>query len=228
MHGNFPHWNWRNTSAKSLAPTPVLAKVLESSCKPVMDRISKDLVPLRSLETLYDGNLHISHPDLISRYDAKQYLGKMRLHETARDYYYPFDVGATATVIDAIVGTKELMFAMGAGVFLLWRLSRRRRENQQQAQLQTNRDHLNRLVDETLEIERTSMDVTDPAELEKLLVEVTEIKLRALDELTDDEVRGDRMFSIFLLQCANLINKVQLRLMRYAQDAPDKAVMRPE
>ena len=60
------------------------------------------------------------------------------------------------------------------------------------------------------------MHATDPTRLESLLDEITQLKLKALDELTDDEVRGDRMFSIFLLQCANVINKIQMKIMRYA------------
>jgi hypothetical protein len=60
------------------------------------------------------------------------------------------------------------------------------------------------------------MHSSNPTRLEELLDEITQLKLHALNELTDDEVRGDRMFSIFLLQCANLINTIRLKSMRLA------------
>jgi TRAP-type uncharacterized transport system substrate-binding protein len=171
---------------------------------------------LAALSALYDSHVDKMHPDLITRYEARSYLARMPLHETARDYFYPFDVGATATLIEAIAGTKELLFALGAGVFLLWRVGKRRHEQEQEAVLKLNRNQLNHFVDETLAIERAQMHATDPARLEKLLDEITQLKLKALNQLTENEVRGDRMFSIFLLQCANVINKIQLKIMRYA------------
>jgi hypothetical protein len=171
---------------------------------------------LLTLSALYDSDLTKLHPDVFSRYDAKINLSGMSLHETARDYYYPFDVDAIATLVEAIAGTKELVVALGAGIFLLWGVRRRNLERKQAALARSNRDHLSRYVDQTLEIEKTQIRVKDPERLEELLEQVTQVKLRALDELADDEVRGDRMFSIFLLQCANLINNVQLKIIRYS------------
>lgn len=176
---------------------------------------------LQSLSALYDSDLSTRHPDLISRYDAKQHLGGVQLHRTSQDYFYPFDVGATAALVEAIAGTKELLFAFGAGIYLLWSLRRRKKDQILEEQLQASRQELNRFVDETLEIEKAQMDVNDPAQLQKFLDDVTLIKLKALDELTDDTVRGDRMFSIFLLQCANLINKLQLKIMHVEQQPAD-------
>ena len=43
--------------------------------------------------------------------------------------------------------------------------------------------------------------------------EVTQIKLRALQELTAEGLRGDRTFSIFLIQCSNLSNNIQLKIL---------------
>jgi TRAP-type uncharacterized transport system substrate-binding protein len=173
---------------------------------------------LAALTALYESDLQENHSDVVSRYDAKPFLPRMPMHETARDYYYPFDVGATAAMIEAIAGTKELVVALGAGVFLLWGIRKRRREQQHAALLETNRDCLNRFVDQTLQIEQEQLRITDPGKLDELLAAITRIKLRALDELTDEEVRGDRMFSIFLAQCANLISTMQLKIMRYSDE----------
>ncbi|MDA1277075.1 MAG: TAXI family TRAP transporter solute-binding subunit [Verrucomicrobia bacterium] len=57
-----------------------------------------------------------------------------------------------------------------------------------------------------------TLESIDPDELKEYLDEVTRIKLRALEELTDEDLRGDQFFSIFLTQCANLIRKIQSKL----------------
>ena len=56
------------------------------------------------------------------------------------------------------------------------------------------------------------MKTDDPKKLRGYLDEVTHIKLRALDELTDEDLRGDQMFTIFLTQCSNLSRKLQLKI----------------
>ena len=48
--------------------------------------------------------------------------------------------------------------------------------------------------------------------LRMYLDQVTQIKLHALDELTDEALRGDQMFAIFLAQCSNLSRKIQLKI----------------
>jgi len=56
------------------------------------------------------------------------------------------------------------------------------------------------------------METTDAHRLEGYLDEITRIKLKALDELTHEDLRGDRMFLIFLMQCGNVINKIQSKI----------------
>ena len=57
------------------------------------------------------------------------------------------------------------------------------------------------------------MGTTDVSKLEKFLDEVTQIKLQALGELTEEDLRGNQAFSIFLDQCAALRNKIQLKIL---------------
>ena len=70
-----------------------------------------------------------------------------------------------------------------------------------------------RFLSQTLRIERAQMDATSVDQLHTFLDEVTEIKLQALNELTHEDLRGDRSFGIFLMQCANLISKIQLKII---------------
>ena len=70
-------------------------------------------------------------------------------------------------------------------------------------------------MDKTVQIEKNQMNEKDSAKLKAWLDEVTKIKLTALTELTHEDLRGDRLFSIFLMQCANLIQKLQSKIDLY-------------
>ncbi|MFP6588786.1 MAG: hypothetical protein VB814_14135 [Pirellulaceae bacterium] len=59
------------------------------------------------------------------------------------------------------------------------------------------------------------MNASDVDELQEYLEKATAIKLEALQELTEAEMRRDLAFSIFLDQCASLINKIQLKILDY-------------
>ncbi|MCH7995649.1 MAG: hypothetical protein IIB57_14560 [Planctomycetes bacterium] len=74
------------------------------------------------------------------------------------------------------------------------------------------KERLDDLLADTTRIERAQMDTVDTRELKNYLDEVTRIKLTALDELTHEDLRSDRMFLIFLMQCGNVINKIQAKI----------------
>jgi hypothetical protein len=167
------------------------------------------------LDALYQGDLGREHPDLIPQDQARSYLHGMPVHATARAYFEPYDIAYLLGLIESLAATKELMVALGAGVYLLWTLRRRRQEKLRNAEIRANRNRLDQFVDQTIAVESAQIGVTDPTRLTKYLDEVTQIKLKALDELTDAELRGDRAFSIFLMQCANLISKLQLKIITY-------------
>jgi len=156
------------------------------------------------------------HLDLIQRDEARTYLHGMPVHEAADEFYSPLDVGYLASVMDSIVASKDLTLAVFAGIYLLWNLRSRALQRRRQAETDANRARLDEYVDETIAIESEQINVTDPSRLEHYLDKVTRIKLRALNELTDEGLRGDPAFSIFLLQCANLTNKIQLKIITYA------------
>jgi TRAP-type uncharacterized transport system substrate-binding protein len=165
------------------------------------------------LDALYQGDLGRRYPDLIPRDEAKAYLHGIRLHRGAREYFNPYDYGPAARAMEFLAATKELIVALGAGVYVLWTLRRRGQERQRKADAESYRLRLDKFVDRTVAIESAQIGETDPTRLAEHLEKVTRIKLQALDELTDEELRGDRVFSIFLMQCANLISKLQLKII---------------
>lgn len=137
-----------------------------------------------------------------------------RLHPATHRYYDPFGhYGVLHAILEGLVAGKELAFALGAAIYLLWDRWRRIRERDNQRLIQVQKNRLDAFLERTLEIERLQMDVVDPEQLQKYLDDVTNIKLQALDKLTHEDLRGDRTFAIFLMQCANLISKIQLKIM---------------
>jgi hypothetical protein len=168
------------------------------------------------LAALYEEGLQLEFPLLIPRGDVLDW-SPVPLHPVARRYFDPQDrVGWVANVMESLAATKELLFAFGAALYLLWDRWRRLKEREHRALVQAEKDRLDAFLEQTLKIEAAQMDTTDVMELGDFLDDVTRIKLRALQELTNEELRGDRTFSIFLLQCANLINKIQMKIVTHA------------
>jgi len=190
-------------------PTTTLA----TTAMLVVRRDTPDVLVNATLRSIYEEGLGLDFPMLIPRKQIEEWT-PVPLHPAARDYFYPEDrMGWLANVMESLAATKELLFAFGAGLYLLWLRYRSLKERRRQDFLQAQKDHLDEFLTETLEIEVAQMETTDPKELQKLLDQVTEIKLRALKELTAEELRGDRTFSIFLLQCSNLSNNIQLKIL---------------
>lgn len=111
----------------------------------------------------------------------------------------------------------EAMYSLIASLCLAfffiarWMVQRRQAANERlrlEAMAQ-QKEELDLLLERTMEIEKKQMNEMDPKVLKELLDGVTEIKLEALYELTHEDLRGDRTFSIFLMQCANLSQTIQ-------------------
>jgi hypothetical protein len=118
-----------------------------------------------------------------------------------------------ANVMESLAATKELLFAFGAGAYLLWIRWRRLKEKESQERTSRQKERLDRLLQETLWVEKAQMETDDLKKLAAHLDQVTRIKLKALHEFTEEELRGDQSFSIFLDQCAGLIAKIQLKML---------------
>jgi len=124
-------------------------------------------------------------------------------------------MGLLANFMESIAAVKELLFAVAAGLYLLWVRLVALRKREEKIRLHQQRERLDELLDDTVRIERAQMDTKDPEKLESYLIDVTHTKLKALEELTHEDLRGDTKFSIFLMQCANLIRKIQGKLDQY-------------
>lgn len=166
-----------------------------------------------ALKAIHEENLRLKAPTLISRRDAPQRT-TTRFHPVAQRYFQPEDeLGLMANVMESLAAGKELLFALGAGFYLLWRRWALLRERELQEALSRQKEHLDLFMEQTLVIEAAQAKSDDIDKLYGYLNEVTELKLKVLHEFTEEELRGDQVFRIFLTQCANLISKIQLKIL---------------
>ncbi len=164
------------------------------------------------LGTIHEESLRLKVPTLIARGEATDSTAT-RMHPSAQRYFNPEDnLGVVVSVMESLVATKELLFAIGAGIYLLWIRWRQLKEKEQQVIIDRQKEHLDYLLTQTLEIEKSQMRSDDHEQLVGYLDSVTKIKLQALQELTEEELRGNQSFSILLDQCANLISKIQFKI----------------
>lgn len=193
-------------------PTRTVPTVAASALVVVRENASSRLVNLL-LDSIFEDSLPEYFSTLFSPQEARS-LTPARLHPMTRKYHDPFGrYGVLHTVLEGLAAGKELLFALGAAIYLVWDRWRRIKERESQRQIKEQKSRLDTYLEQTLEIERAQMDVFDPTQLQRFLDDVTDIKLKALSRLTHEDLRGDRTFAIFLMQCANLISKIQLKII---------------
>ncbi len=175
------------------------------AAKDVSDRLVYE-----TMRTVFESDRG-SVPTLLTTADARAW-SQIPLHKVARRYLDPWGLDILTNFIETLASVKELFFALLAGGYLVWARWRRLRERERSRELTTLKKRLDALLDETVRIERAQIEADDARELKKYLDEVTRIKLKALEELTHEDLRGDRMFLIFLTQCGDLIHKIQAKI----------------
>jgi hypothetical protein len=177
-----------------------------------------------ALDALYQSDMRSELSIMIPEAQARDYP-MSRVHPTAQTYHDPYGgLGVLSNVMQFLVAFKELAIAIVAGIYLLWDRWHRIQERESKEEVRAQKEHLDQFLNETVRIERAQMTVEDPKKLREYLDEVTRIKLRALEELTHEDLRGDRLFSIFLMQCSNLIRKIQSKIILSAQLSTNQAL----
>lgn len=161
------------------------------------------------LKAIFETDLNYRLPVLLNKQQAYEWSLYPK-HPAAKAYFNPYEgIDLVASFMETLSAGKELIFALFAGLYLLRKTWNQRKKKQQEAMLSKQKEHLDIYLDRTIEIEREHIDVEDPKRLKAALEEVTRIKLAALEEFTNEDLRADKAFQIFLMQCANLSRKIQ-------------------
>ena len=194
-------------------PTVATKALLVASKKISLKVIDQMLV------TLFEKSAGLHSPVMINAREVRQQQD-LSLHPRAMQYFHPADqIGYMANVIESLAALKELAVALVAGLYLLWDRWRRQQEKELAKQLFNDKEKLDKLLAQTVDVERRYADAHSQEDLQGMLRQVMQIKIQALEELTHESLRGDRVFLIFMTQCSNLIDSIQSKMNRISSDA---------
>ncbi len=169
------------------------------------------------LDALYLSDAFFKFPGVYNKGEAKAW-DVLPKHQYSAAYFNPYEgIDLLASFMESMAAGKELLFAIGAAFYMIWERNRRKKEIALLKALKQQKERLDYFLDKTIVIERQQLHEKNPQHLYQYLEEVTKIKLEALEELTDEDLRADRAFSIFLMQCANLTLKIQNRIHHLSQ-----------
>ena len=171
------------------------------------------------LITLFEESGGLDSPVMLNTEEAREQQD-LKLHPRAMQYFHPADqIGYMANVMESLAALKELAVAFVAGLYLLWDRWRRQQQKALARQLSKEKDKLDVLLAQTVDIERQYASAEAMSDLQGMLRQVMQIKIQALEELTHESLRGDRVFLIFMTQCSNLIDSIQSKMNRISSDA---------
>ncbi|MBT9582034.1 TAXI family TRAP transporter solute-binding subunit [bacterium] len=161
------------------------------------------------LSALYDHRLRPQFPTLYPRNDAANWT-LTPLHTASRNFHDPYrGLGTAAAFLESLSAIKELFLAFLALGWLGWERYRRVQEVTVREALSQQKERLDLFIDETVRLERLMLaSMQDQQALEGLFVQVSQLKLHALTELTHEELRTDQGFTILLAQCRDLVDKI--------------------
>ena len=157
---------------------------------------------------------YVQSPVMLNIEEVRQQQD-LKLHPSAMHYFHPADqIGYMANVMESLAALKELAVAFVAGLYLLWDRWRRQHEKEIAARLSEDKEKLDALLAQTVEIERKYSETNTLESLQGMLRRIMQIKIQALEELTHESLRGDRVFLIFMTQCSSLINSLEAKINR--------------
>ena len=173
------------------------------------------------LITLFEESGGLDSPVMLNAEEVREQQD-LKLHPRAMQYFHPADqIGYMANVMESLAALKELAVAFVAGLYLLWDRWRRQQQKALARQLSKEKEKLDVLLAQTVDIERQYASADAMSDLQGMLRQVMQIKIQALEELTHESLRGDRVFLIFMTQCSNLIDSIQSKMNRINSDARD-------
>ena len=157
---------------------------------------------------------YVQSPVMLNIEEVRQQQD-LKLHPRAMQYFHPADqIGYMANIMESLAALKELAVAFVAGLYLLWDRWRRQHEKEIAARLSEDKEKLDALLAQTVEIERKYSETNTLESLQGMLRRIMQIKIQALEELTHESLRGDRVFLIFMTQCSSLINSLEAKINR--------------
>lgn len=179
----------------------------------VAPKYSSELFIQKILLALYSNNVGLKHFNLIQRHQVLQ-LKTLPLSTYAIHFFQPTDNLQKITNFVVSVDTiKELLIALVAGSLLLMNYINNLKEKQKSKVLIHQKESIDILFKHILRIEKAQLNIFNREKLEKYLEEITQIKTQALKEFTDEAIRNDSDFTLFISQCDSLIHRIHIKIL---------------
>ena len=173
------------------------------------------------LVTLFEKSAGLHSPVMINAREVRQQQD-LSLHPRAMQmHFHPADqIGYMANVMESLAALKELAVALRSRPLLVvGSLAPATAKGIGQTAFSEDKEKLDVLLAQTVDIERQYASADAQEDLQGMLRQVMQIKIQALEELTHESLRGDRVFLIFMTQCSNLIDSIQSKMNRISSDA---------
>jgi TRAP-type uncharacterized transport system substrate-binding protein len=196
-----------------MLPAQDIQTVASTALLAVNNQEASSLLINETLDAIYASDLTIRFPMLMSQKEAKTW-SKLPLHPTAREYFEPYrKIGVIANFMESLAAVKELLFAFAAVSYFLWLRIKEMREKKEKEELKRMKEELDCFLEIIMESDKKQMKSDSREELINIMQQVTDVKMTALKELTNERLRSDQMFSIFLMESHNVIAKIQAKLL---------------
>ncbi len=188
---------------------------------------ASNLLVTTVLDGLYTSDLQTQIPTLIPKQAAAAWPSNSWLPK-ARTYYEPYkQIKFISDMLEPLSAAKELILALVLGAFFLRnRLNETRRRHQKKAFVE-QKERLDESIQEIIQMQRTGMETGDREVLHELQRRLAEVQEKALTELTDEKLRGDQMFLLFLTLCSDVGRKLENRSLTLGLSRSARAVGRP-
>lgn len=199
-------------------PSPVPdRKITTLSAKAVLIAPSdaSDLLIATVLDGLYASDLQTHIPTLIPRQTAAAWPSNSWLPK-ARAYFEPYkQIKFISTMLEPLSAAKELILALVLGAFFIRNRLQQARIRHQEKAFHVQKERLDEFIQEIVKMQRIGMETRHLDELRQLHGRLSELQENALMELTDEKLRGDQMFLLFLTLCADVSRKLENRLLTF-------------
>jgi len=189
-------------------------RVLTVRCYLATQENASDAVVEASLKAIYAGNIRHQIPVLVSQGEAQAWLDEP-VHPAAQHFFDPYsNLGIVSNELQALSSLKELIAALLTIIYVSYRLYVNRKQAAKSRESHRQKEHLDTLIESAIRLDKEQSICSDISTLELYLVEALELKNTALHDLTDETLRGNQVFTVYILQITGLIGSIENKILR--------------
>ncbi len=201
-------------SEKPVLPQKDTLSIASTAILVSKKQVNEDVVE-KVLKSIYETNLRSHFPLMMTPKEVKAWT-LFPLKPASLKYLDPYSgISLFSNFASSLAAIKELIFALVAMAYFAWVGFGRLNKKKEEQEYSVFKEKLDDFLIETIRLEKAFVSIDSKPALEALRSEAIAIKLRALAELTHEQLRGDGLFAIFMIQSSNLIIRIEQELLSY-------------